>query len=126
MEMYGVKILFKNTVTGQPTVTDESYSDMYVYYEESIRVFMAESFEQAEEKAIESAKYSESQYKNVYGQTVDYKFHSVVNSFIIDDLQDGDEIFAQTYKITKSAHKENSISICTTLEDTAVLREEIN
>ena len=87
---------------------------------------MADSFEQAEEKAIESAKYSESQYKNVYGQTVEYKFHRVVNSFIIDELQDGDEIFAQTYKITKSAHKNNSISICTTLEDTAVLREEIN
>ena len=52
MEMYGVKILFKNTVTGQPTVTDESYTDMYVYYEESIRVFMADSFEQAEEKAL--------------------------------------------------------------------------
>ena len=87
MERYGIKMIFQFLIENESRIL----------YEESIRLFHANSFEKAENYAV--TLYDE--YTNIYGQKVTYKLLDTVESFLMHEeisFEDGAEIFSSIFE----------------------------
>lgn len=92
MEIYSVKILFKYEIED---------SDRAIY-EESLRLFHAESFDDAFDKAKKMAMDEEREYINVYAKKVKYRFYENAEAFwLFDELEfeDGLEVFSTNFEL---------------------------
>jgi len=74
MDWYSVKLIYKYTVTGEP---DPILVDKF--YEESVVLVVADSFEEAYKVAESNA--SMDVYMNKYGQTVTMELYDAVDCF---------------------------------------------
>ncbi len=92
MEIYSVKILFKYEIED---------SDRAIY-EESLRLFYAESLDEAFDKAKKMAMEEEWEYINVYAEKVKYRFYENTEAFrLFDELEfeDGLEVFSTYFEM---------------------------
>lgn len=92
MEIYSVKILFKYEIED---------SDRAIY-EESLRLFYAESLDEAFDKAQKMAMEEEWEYINVYARKVKYRFYENTEAFrLFDELEfeDGLEVFSSYFEM---------------------------
>lgn len=92
MEIYSVKILFKYEIED---------SDRAIY-EESLRLFYAESLDEAFDKAKKMAMEEEWEYINVYAEKVKYRFYENTEAFrLFDELEfeDGLEVFSSYFEM---------------------------
>ena len=86
--MYGVKCVYKHTVT-----------DGSVFYEEQILTVMAESFDEAIERARKYADFQCGEHTNPMGDAVKTELHSMPNCFLAFDDEDGvREVYSNTVK----------------------------
>lgn len=92
MEIYSVKILFKYEIED---------SDRAIY-EESLRLFYAESLDEAFDKAKKMAMEEEWEYINVYARKVKYRFYENTEAIrLFDELEfeDGLEVFSSYFEM---------------------------
>ncbi len=92
MEIYGVKIIFQYLIENESRII----------YEESVRLFHAESFDGAFDKAEKMAKDEEYEYMNVYAERVKYRFYKNAEAFRLFDkleFEDGSEVFSTHFEM---------------------------
>ena len=100
---YGVKLIYQAIITGRPIAEriDENYSDTHTFFEESIVLVRAQSFDHAYTIAERKARGNNRTHTNPYGQTVEWKFVDAIDCYWIDDkLTNGTELFS-SYAPTK-------------------------
>lgn len=96
-EYYGVKLIFQATITGDPIPEriDENYSDTHTFYEESIRLVHAQSFDHAYSIAERMGLAYKDEYINVYGQTVTWELVEAINCYRVGDkIANSEEVFS--------------------------------
>lgn len=96
-QYYGVKLIFQATITGEPIPEriDENYSDTHTFYEESIQLVHAQSFDHAYSIAERMGLEYRDEYVNVYGQTVKWALVEAVNCYLVGDkISNGEEVFS--------------------------------
>jgi len=101
---YGVKIIKQILVSGEPDpiYIDEYYNDDQ-YFEESIMIIRAQSFEHACKIAKKKATEDEEPYENIYGQKVVWKFIGTVDCFEIwDEIKSGAEVYSCFHSANKN------------------------
>lgn len=94
---YGVKLIYQMSVTGNPIpeYIDEDYSDTHTFFEESIILVRAQSFDHAYKVAEREAKEVEETKTNLYGQVVEKKLIDAIDCFLIgDELANRIEIYS--------------------------------
>lgn len=99
---YGVKQIYQSRIIGNPIEEriDENYSDYYVFFEESIILVKAQSFEHA--YRIARSRANEDKYINMYGQTVECKLVDAIDCFLIDEEpKTGVEIYSSITPVSK-------------------------
>jgi len=111
---YGVKVLYKNLITGKPNAEkiDENYEDHQIF-EESILLIKAKSFDQAYEIAEIKAKENEDSYINVYDQVVNFQFVDSLHAFLLcedEELENGIEVYSRFLHISKEENFANVLS----------------
>lgn len=112
MEIYAVRLIFQFIIE----------NDNSKMYEESIRLFHADSSEDAFERANRIAECEEFEYTNVYGNKVHYKFLNSTETFLIHNeiqFKDGDEVFS---RIVETENPVNGFFKSCSVEDMYVLR----
>ena len=95
MKIYSVKILFRYEIEN---------SNRSIY-EESLRLFHAESFDEALDKAKKIAFDEEWEYINVYARQVKYRFYKIASDYwLFDELEfeDGIEVFSEHFEMKSS------------------------
>lgn len=118
---YGVKVIFTYSVE----------SDNQKFYEESIYLVDAESFDDAYKKAEEYTKEYDSEYTNTKGQKVKTEKIDFIDCFLAFDEENGvQEIYSTTIK-NKSSLSENDFYEAITVQCGAdelfdLRREEFN
>lgn len=103
-QYYGVKIIYQAVVLGDPLPgrIDEEYSNTHTFFEESVILVHAQSFDHAYNMAEERAKGHEQTYRNSYGQTVEWKFIDAIDCFLIDDeIKNYGELYASITPVEK-------------------------
>lgn len=130
---YGVKLIFQFLITGEPIKErlDTNYSNDSTFFEESVRVVKAQSFEQAYKIAQKQAENDCSSYVNMYGQTVEYNLVDVIDCFeIYEELQAGVEVYSSYTCVSKSVsakdYLEQKYSYCFNDNEENLKREEQN
>ena len=101
---YGVRLIYQAIITGQPIAEriDENYSDTHTFFEESIMLVRAQSFEHAYTIAERKAHDNNDTHINPYGQTVEWKLVDAINCYLIDyELTNGIELFSSYTPIKK-------------------------
>lgn len=91
MERYGIKMIFQFLIENESRIL----------YVESIRLFHANSFDNAFKKAENYAVTLYDEYTNIYGQKVTYKLLDTVESFLMHEeisFEDGAEIFSSIFE----------------------------
>lgn len=83
LDWYGVKLLHKITISGMPAQDkiDKFFQDTKVFFEESILLVKAFSFDNAYQIAETTAKKNNEVYENKYGQIVNHKFYKSIDCF---------------------------------------------
>ncbi|WP_176586238.1 DUF4288 domain-containing protein [Priestia megaterium] len=114
LKWYGVKVLYKNSLIGEPNAEklDENYEDHQIF-EESILLIKARSFEQAYEIAEKKAKESEDSYTNVYDQIVKFQYVESIDAFLLcedDELESGTEVYSRFLHTAKEENLESVLS----------------
>lgn len=96
MEWYSVKFLSKITITGEPDRDrmDDHFSDTRLYFEESVVLVRADSFDHAFVLAVNNAKKEYSAYENKYGQKVTWEFDRTLDCFRLPEAPGS---FAKVY-----------------------------
>jgi hypothetical protein len=96
MLWYAVKLLYRMNVSGKPkaSLPDDHYSDRDQFFEESVLLITAGSFEEAYEKAETEARKKARAYENKYGQTVTIEFYKAVDCFA---LFESPQAFTEAY-----------------------------
>lgn len=92
MDIYGVRLLM------QFVIENESRK----FYEESVRLVHAESFDDALKKAEKIAENENLEYTNIQGKKVTFKIYGSVEAFVIYDkisFEDGAEVFSTVFEI---------------------------
>ena len=86
-EWYGVKLLYKSVITGAPEqdTVDEFFYDAHEFFEESVILVKAASFDEAYRLAEQSARGNGYTYKNKYGQSVTFTFYKSIDCFHLFD-----------------------------------------
>jgi len=102
---YGVKVLYKHLVSGEPNreKIDKNYNEHQIF-EESILLIKAQSFDQAYELAEREAKGREDSYTNVYDQLIEFKFIESLDAFELfedEGLQSGTEVYSRFVHTSK-------------------------
>ena len=113
MDNYGVKLVYQYTVMGAPNphLLDEHYDSEFDFFEESILLVRAESFEEALSRASEIAKKNVEAYPNIYGQTVAKTFCGAVDCFLMaDKLETGTELYATFKKVRHPASSDEFLA----------------
>lgn len=103
-EWYGVKFLHKIVITGEPEENkiDEFFHDTKTFFEESILLVKAYSFDDAYHIAEIEAQKDNEIYKNKYGQTVKYKFYESIDCFhLFDPPKSGVEIYSTFFEMNQ-------------------------
>lgn len=109
MAWFSVKLLYKVTITGQPEPDriDEYYNKADGYFEESILLAEAESFDDAFAKAKKEALKNQDIYVNKYGQTVKIAFYDFIECYhLFDSPQSLTEVFWTCFKNTQENEKQ--------------------
>jgi hypothetical protein len=113
-EWYAVKLLYECFIIGPPNpeTIDENYSDTHKTYEESIILVKAQSFDQAYSIAEKKAKEGEFDYRNPYGEAVEWKYVDALDCFILIDekLQSGTELYSRFLRVPKNITNEKVIA----------------
>jgi len=106
MFWYAVKLLYRMNVSGEPnaSLTDDHYSERDLFFEESVLLVPAGSFEEAYEKAETEAKKKANVYENKYGQTVTVGFYKAVDCF---KLFESPQAFTEAYSAIFCEEPEN-------------------
>jgi len=117
MNIYSVKILFRYSIEESPRAL----------YEESTRLFHAESFEDAHSMAVRMAMREEYEYFNVYARKVRISFYAIADDFwLFDNLDfvDGTEVFSSHFEMKNPDDDplEMRFNRCS-LEDMYILRQ---
>ena len=84
---YGGKLLHKITISGAPNQDkiDKFFHNERVFFEESILLVKASSFDKAYQIAEKAAKNADEVYENKYGQTVKHEFYQSIDCFHLFD-----------------------------------------
>ena len=91
MKRYGIKMIFQFLIENESRIL----------YEESIRLFHANSVDNVFKKAENYAVTLYDEYTNIYGQKVTYKLLDTVESFLMHEeisFEDGAEIFSSIFE----------------------------
>jgi hypothetical protein len=106
MLWYAVKLLYRMNVSGKPkaSLPDDHYSDRDQFFEESVLLITAGSFEEAYEKAETEARKKARAYENKYGQTVTIEFYEAVDCFA---LFESPQVFTEAYSSIFCEEPEN-------------------
>ncbi len=112
---YGVKIIKQIIVEGEPdeTLLDEFYEDDgKQWFEESLILVRAQSFEHAYKIAEIKARKDNDFYPNKYGQQVAWKFVEAVDCFLIlDELKSGAEVYSCFHTTAKDRTAEDFLNL---------------
>jgi len=103
-QYYGVKLIYQAVITGQPIPEhiNENYSDTHTFFEESIMLVRAQSFDHAYTIAERKARDNKRTHTNPYGQIVEWKLVDAINCYWIDDkISNGIELFSETSPANK-------------------------
>lgn len=86
-EWYGVKLLHRITISGIPEQdkTDEFFCEERTFFEESVLLIKASSFDAAYQIAERTAEKDNEVYKNKYGQLVRHEFYESIDCFHLCD-----------------------------------------
>lgn len=100
MDWYSVKLLYKFTITGKPDEDkiDEYFNDINDFFEESILLVAAESFDEAYQTAENQAQKNYNLYENKYGQKVKQELIEQDQELVID-CKTSVEDFVKEFKI---------------------------
>lgn len=127
-DWYSVKLLYRITIFGKPEKSkiDEFYHDIHEFYEESVILVKAASFDEAYQLAENEAQKRSDAYENKYGQTVKYEFHESIDCYhLFDSPQSLTEVYSTIFSITQNKDKislfDNRYSNCT-VEQMHILR----
>jgi hypothetical protein len=119
MEWYAVKLLYRNSVHGTPDRerVDPYFRDVKEFFEESVLLVQANSFEAAYEAAEQMAKHKREVYVNKYGQTVTCKFYRSIDCYWIQEtVGNRAEIYSSFFTLAEGADMEEQLdrrySIC--------------
>lgn len=120
MEWYAVKLLYRNSIHGTPGKdrVDAHFRDVKEFFEESIVLVQANSFEAAYEAAESQARHKREVYVNQYGQTVTCKFHRSVDCYWIQEtVGNRAEVYSSFFTLAEGAGADEQLnrrySICT-------------
>jgi len=94
---YVVKLIYQAIITGDPIPEriDENYNDTHTFFEESVMLVRAQSFDHAFTIAERKAQDNERTHINPYGQTVEWKLVDAINCYLIDDkITNGIELYS--------------------------------
>jgi len=97
---YGVKLIYQAVITGRPVTErlDENYTGTHTFFEESIMLVRAQSFEHAYDIAMRKAHgYSGNTgtHENPYGQAVEWKLIDAIDCYLIGgELTSGTELYS--------------------------------
>lgn len=103
-QYYSVKLIYQAIIVGDPLLerVDGDYSDTHTFFEESIVLIHAQSFDHAYTLAEKHAVHHVRKYRNQYGQTVEWKLVDAINCFLIDDeLENGIELYSSITPVEK-------------------------
>lgn len=116
---YAVKLLYKITIHKKPyskriKLFGRFYSSKRKqFFEESILLVYADSFEQAYEQAEKKAKKNCTPYINLYGQKVKTKVYKWIDCFFIDkQLEKGTEIYSSIFLEKKKKRLKRRYKSC--------------
>ena len=101
---YGVKLIYQLSVTGEPIAEriDEDYSDTHTFFEESVILVRAQSFDHAYKLAERKAHEIEETHINPYGQAVECKLVDAIDCYLIDDkITNGIELYSSITPVKK-------------------------
>ena len=103
-QYYGVKLVYQMSITGKPIPAriDTYFSDTHTFFEESIVLVYAQSFEHAYTIAECKARKNEEVYLNRYGQTVECKLVDAIDCYLVgDEIGSGVEVYSSIASIKK-------------------------
>jgi hypothetical protein len=110
MKWFGVKTVYKITVSGKARKPIPKTYDPSLMIEERVVLFKARSFDQAIKKAEKEAKvYASNPHNNPYGQIVHYNYLETADAYeLFDPPGDGIEVYSQT-EISMKVMNDNEI-----------------
>jgi hypothetical protein len=111
-EWFGVKLLHKMEITGEPDADriDEFYYETKTFFEESILLVSASSFDEAYQIAEAKARENNGVYENKYGQMIQQEFYESIDCFhLFGSPESGEEIYSTFF------HKEQDEDVDTLL-----------
>ncbi|MCM1226494.1 MAG: DUF4288 domain-containing protein [Clostridium sp.] len=116
LKSYSVKILYQFIIENEKRR----------FFEESIVLFRAASFDEALEKAEKYAESQNYEYTNTYGVRIYFRFYKALEAFVICDeiiFEDGLEVFSAMYEMNGSGREsaEKIFKRCSA-EDMYILR----
>ena len=100
MDWYSVKLLYQMKISGKAFRKDRFFRPWKrTFYEESILLVQADSFEAAYKTAEEQAKENCETYRNKYAQTVRVTLYSAVDCFLLADTpKHGTEVYSSIFR----------------------------
>ncbi len=107
-DWYSVKLLRKITISGIPEQDkiDEFFHDSKIFFEESILLVEASSFDEAYQIAKTTAQKENEVYENKYGQMVKREFYKSIDCFhLFDSPQSTMEVYS-TFFLKKQSEEE--------------------
>jgi|GEM_PF-1232214 len=108
-QYYGVKLIYRSNVTRKPIPErmEANFSDTHTFFEESIVLVHAQSFEHAYTIAEHKARENEETYVNPYGQTVECKLVEAIDCYLVgDEIGGGTEIYSSITPVEKEITSE--------------------
>jgi hypothetical protein len=96
-QYYGVKLVYQMSITGKPIPArvDTYFSDTHTFFEESIVLVYAQSFEHAYTISERKARKNEEVHLNPYGQTVERKLVDAIDCYLVgDEIGNGVEVYS--------------------------------
>lgn len=103
-QYYGVKLIYQAMIVGDPILerVDEEYSNTHTFFEESVVLVHAQSFDHAYMIAEQKSKDHVEPYRNRYGQTVKYQLVDAIDCFLIGDkIANGMELYSSITPVEK-------------------------
>ncbi len=115
MKTYSVRLLFLYTVENESRR----------FFEESIRLFCADSFDEAAELAETFAKEENYEYTNMYDKKTTYSFYCITDVFLLSDKPDTEnntEIFSVHFEAESNESPAESRYKSCNADDMKILR----
>lgn len=101
---YSIKLIYQMTVTSSPIPEriDEDYSDTHTFFEESIILVRAQSFDHAFKIAEQKAREINGAHINPYEQTVETRLIEAIDCYLIgDEITGGVEVYSSCTPVHK-------------------------